>query len=304
MYKSAVSHYGTLLLWVSYVTRFLGGFGISCTFLLSKGNIKKATPTILVGLLVSPKQFYAMWCPVTVPFATTTGKSIGQNSSKVVFARIIRPCIRWKGSVFKTRFNTTMKSVPSPRDVWVAHFVLKKFDGTVVSNSAGYKNLILLEMAANYITERSCKVHPFLGLKIRGVMYQLWWRIRALFCKLRWQVKLILVNLRQLKFAMRFMQSKHCKWRHNIANENVGWIWLIRTVKSPSSLVKQWWKKHCEHRLLHKLKNLTPATRWATLSKMRWNGLEPDWGLDLSPFALKSHYPHTNGEWFLATNFC
>lgn len=35
------------------------------------------------------------------------------------------------------------------------YFVLKKFNGTVVSNSASYKKLTLLEAATNYITERS-----------------------------------------------------------------------------------------------------------------------------------------------------
>lgn len=35
------------------------------------------------------------------------------------------------------------------------YFVLKKYDGTVISNSASYKKLTLLEAATNYITERS-----------------------------------------------------------------------------------------------------------------------------------------------------
>lgn len=35
------------------------------------------------------------------------------------------------------------------------YFALKKYDGTVISNSASYKKLMLLEAATNYITERS-----------------------------------------------------------------------------------------------------------------------------------------------------
>jgi N6-L-threonylcarbamoyladenine synthase len=35
------------------------------------------------------------------------------------------------------------------------YFALKKYDGTVISNSASYKKLTLLEAATNYITERS-----------------------------------------------------------------------------------------------------------------------------------------------------
>lgn len=34
------------------------------------------------------------------------------------------------------------------------YFALKKLDGTVVSNSASYKKMRLLEVATNYITER------------------------------------------------------------------------------------------------------------------------------------------------------
>ena len=35
------------------------------------------------------------------------------------------------------------------------YFALKKYDGTVISNSASYKKLTLLEAATNYIIERS-----------------------------------------------------------------------------------------------------------------------------------------------------
>ena len=90
-------------------------------------------------------------------------RALRHHNRQIHKAKILNGCIRKKNQApylvkgfrlwDKVRYNGEECFITGRRSS--GYFALKKYDGTVISNSASYKKLMLLEAATNYITERS-----------------------------------------------------------------------------------------------------------------------------------------------------